>query len=273
MSGQQTGDLIENGKNLRTVLRLDLHHIVPVKLQNISLFQIRLSKVPASFQKCHKAHGHATHQHVLFEQQHGFVVETSVQRLLFLETGADILYQRLFFQCPAKLLKIHRIHLDVPFLRGNHNILHILLDGNKGAGFHKIISAICYQILDGFPGLGEQLDFIKDDDAFPLVKLHTIMDRQQHIEGIQIIQMQIKIFFHSIGGSDKIDENIAFVFVLCKFFYDSRFTYPTGTLHQQSLLSLGFFLPCQELAVNLSFENHFHHLCPNINTETGNPQL
>ena len=115
MSGQQTGDLVENSQNLGAILCFDFHDVIAVKLQNIPLFNIRFSKVFLTFKKSNNAHGHTAHQQVLLEQKHGLIVHTSLQRDSLLETISDIWDQRRFVKCPAEFLKIQRVHLEMPF--------------------------------------------------------------------------------------------------------------------------------------------------------------
>ena len=123
-------NLVKYGQHLGTILCTDLHDIVPIKLQNIPLFLIGFSEVLMSFQKGNHTHWHAADQQILPPQKHRFVVQASFERLPLIKAGTDIAYQRLFLQSPAKFLEVQRIHLDMPLLGWNDNILYILLNGD-----------------------------------------------------------------------------------------------------------------------------------------------
>ena len=187
MAGKQPRNLIVNRQDLGTVLGFDFHNIIAIKLQNVPFFRICLAKILMAFQKSNDAHGHTTHQHILLEQQHGLIVKAPFQWLPFFKAGTNVCDQRSLVERPAELLEIQRIHFYVPFLRGNHNVLHIFLDGNQRTGLHKIVSSVCHKVFDGFSRLRAELHLIENDDALSLMELHAIVDRQEHIQRVQIL--------------------------------------------------------------------------------------
>ena len=141
-------------------------------------------------------------------------------------------------------------------LRGDDDILHILTDGDQGTGLHEIIPPVSYQIFDSFPGFWEKLHLIEDNETFPVVELHTVMDGQQHIEGVQIVQVLVKIPFYILGCLGKIDQDVAFIFLTSKFLHNGGFPDPSGTFHKQCLLSVGILLPRKKFVVYFSFKDH-----------------
>ena len=233
---------------------LNLHYIVPVQCQNVPLFQIGLAKILPAFQERNNAHGHSAHQHILLEQEHGLIVERPLQRLPLFKAGLDIGHHGLFPQRPAEFLKVQGVHFHLPFLGGNHNVLHVFLDGNEGAGFHIVIAPIGNQILNGFSGFGKQLHFIEDNYTVPLMQLDTVLDRQQHEECVQVIQIQLEVFIYITGRFRKVDQNIAFVLVLCELLHNRGFSDSPRALNQQRLFTGTLRFPGQELVVNLSLE-------------------
>lgn len=77
-------------------------------------------------------------------------------------------------QCPPELLVIHGKHVEFDFLARNQDVPDILTDRNQRTGFHVIISAVLYKILDCLPRLGCKLDFIENDDRLPFLQLDTV---------------------------------------------------------------------------------------------------
>ena len=254
MPGEKAGNLVKNRQHLGAVLRLNLHNVVPIQCQNVPFFQISLAKVLPPFQERNNAHGHSTHQHILLEQEHGLIVKRSLQRLLLIKASSDISDHRFFAQCPAEFLKVQGIHFHLPFLGRNHNVLHVFFDGNEGAGFHIVIAPIGNQVLNGLSGFGEQLHLIEDNHAVPLMQLDTILDRQQHEECVQVIQIQLEVFLYITGCFRKVDQNIAFVLVLCELLYNCGLPDSPRSLDQQCFLTGTLCFPGQELVVNFSFE-------------------
>ena len=252
--GEQAGNLVKNRQHLGAVLRLNLHDVVPIQCQNVPFFQISLAKVFPPFQERNNAHGHPTHKHILLEQEHGLIVKRSLQRLPLFKASSDISDHRLFAQCPAEFLKVQGIHFHLPFLGRNHNVLDVFLNGNQRTGFHIVIAPIGNQVLNGLSGFGEQLHFIEDDHAVPFVQLDTILDRQQHEECVQVIQIQLEVFLYITGCFRKVNQNIAFVLVLCELLYNCGLSDSPRSLDQQCFLTGTLCFPGQELVVNLSLE-------------------
>ena len=148
----------------------------------------------------------------------------------------------------------------MPLFGGNQDFLHIFLDGNQGAYLQKIIPAVSHQIFNGLSGFGEQLDFVKYEDALPREQPDAILNGQQHIEGIKIPQIQPKIILDLLGHSGKINQDIAFVLVFREFFHNGGFADSARSLHQQSLLAVGLLFPGEEFIVYRPFKKHWHHL-------------
>ena len=96
MSGQQTGNLVKNGKNLGAILCLDLHDIIAVKLKDVSFFKVSPAEIFSSLQKSDYAHWHASYQKILFEDKHCFFVNTALKRNFFYETILNICNERFF---------------------------------------------------------------------------------------------------------------------------------------------------------------------------------
>ena len=86
------------------------------------------------------------------------------------------------------------------------------------------------------------------------MQLDTILDRQQHEECVQIIQIQLEVFLYITGCFRKVDQNIAFVLILCELLYNCGLSDSPRSLDQQRFLTDTLCFPGQELVVNLSFE-------------------
>ena len=86
------------------------------------------------------------------------------------------------------------------------------------------------------------------------MQLDTILDRQQHEECVQVIQIQLEVFLYITGCFRKVDQNIAFVFILCELLYNCGLSDSSRPLDQQCFLTGTLCFPGQELVVNFSFE-------------------
>ena len=74
--------------------------------------------------------------------------------------------------------------------------------------------------------------------------------------------MQLEQAFHILGSLCKVHEDVAFVFVFCKFLNNSGLTDSAGTFYKKGFPAAGFLLPCKEFTVNFSFEKHDYRLRP-----------
>ena len=69
-----------------------------------------------------------------------------------------------------------KVHLF--FLRRNHDILHVFIDGNQRACFNEIIPPVRYKVFDQFSGLGILLDLVEYKNGLPFDQRCSIQHGQ-----------------------------------------------------------------------------------------------
>ena len=164
----------------------------------------------------------------------------------------------MFIHCPKKFFKIHRIHPDMTLLWRYYNILYIFTNRHQRSCFHIMEAAICNQIFYCSPCSRKQLYLIEYDQGLLFIKGNTKNCWQIHKERIQIIQAITKQILHFITGSVKINQNIRFIILFCKFFCNIALSDPPGSIDQQRSFSGAFFFPFEHLIQY--FSPHWLHL-------------
>ena len=132
----------------------------------------------------------------------------------------DIVRQHFFPKGPAELFKIHGVHFQFALFRRDDNPLNIFFYRNQGACLNVIITSVGDQIFNQFSGSGKALNFIKNNQRLPLIKLHSVFQRQQHKQFVQIILVFPKIFQYRIRCLREINEKIGFILFFRKFFHN-----------------------------------------------------
>ena len=133
---------------------------------------------------------------------------------------ADISAYLLLAQCIAEFLKIQRIHTQMTLLRGDDNILDVLLYRNKRACFDIVVSAVGNKILDALPCFGVHLHLVKDDKRLTLIQLHTVVGGQQHEERVKIVHVLGEIVLDLVGALSEVDQDVALIFIFAEFLTD-----------------------------------------------------
>ena len=129
--------LLELGRNfIKDTLYLHLiaggvfHDVCPVKGQNIAFDTVYPVKVLAFHILLHRLR-HSTHDKILPEIVHCLSVHYLPHGLVGFKPLADNVHQGIIAHRPQKFLKIHRVHLDMPFLGWDDDIFDIFLDGHE----------------------------------------------------------------------------------------------------------------------------------------------
>ena len=176
--------------------------------------------------------GHPADDQILPEVIHGFPMHGLFHGFSFFKMQANKIHQNFVVQSPEKLFKIHWVELDVPFLRGDHDVLYIFANAHQGAGFDVVISSVCDQVFDGSPRFGKQLHFIQNDERFPGIKLDIVIVGQIQEKEIQIVHVVQKKVGHGLTDPVEIDHQIALVFCFGECLCNVAFSYPAGPVDQ-----------------------------------------
>ena len=104
--------------------------------------------------------------------------------------------------------------------------------------------------------MGKALYLIKNNGRLSGNQLYAEVGSQHHKQIIQAVQIKVKELLHVFILFSKVYDDIGFVFLFGKFFYNGRLTDTSGSFHHDSLLSLAVFFPLQQFIIDFSFENH-----------------
>ena len=158
------------------------------------------------------------------------------------------------------------------FFGWQHDVLDILLNGNKRASLNIVITPVCNQVLDGCTGTGAELYFVEYDQgtgflAFRLAgsKFPPEVKFQTHEKHIEVIQIKVEKLHYLRIYLAEVHQNVRLVFFACKFFHDITFPYTPGSFYQKGSITLMVFLPFQQFIIYLSFHNSPIHLYCLIN--------
>ncbi len=191
---------------------------------------------------------HSPHNHVVTEAVHHLAVQ-GTQGTFLLIAITDERHRLLFAHSPKELLKIHRIHIDAMFLRGNHYVFYILVYADERPRLYIIVTTILHQILNGSTGLRIKLHLIEHYHGITRMQRHVEIQGYIAEEQVQVLQIHVKDFHQVIICIVEVHQDVAFVLLLCKLLHDVALAYSTGTVYHQGGLALCILLPQQHFIV------------------------
>lgn len=91
------------------------------------------------------------------------------------------------------------------------------------------------------------------DAVFNYQKVYRVGERTQiHEECVKVVEVVLEQSFDVGTNLVEVQQDIALVFVSCKFFDDIAFAYTASTIDENGTFSMLFFLPFQKLLIYFS---------------------
>lgn len=100
-----------------------------------------------------------------------------------------------------------------------------------------------------------ELDFIEYDDGFAGVQLGGVECGKIGKEHVKVVLVVLEQVFDIVSYLEEVYEDIAFVFILGKFFHDVALAHTAGAFYHHGGFTFPLVFPEEQLVVNLSF----HH--------------
>lgn len=164
------------------------------------------------------------------------------KRKPFMEPLFDQRKHRLVPCRPSEFLEVHGEHLDVVFLGGYYDVLHVLADGYERTCLDVVETSVLDKILDGFAGTRESLDFVEYDDAVARDERCMIGRTKIHEERVEVVKVLLEVAFHLTRGCREINNKVRGIFVFCKFLGNPALAdSPCSVQHGGGLAVAGLF--------------------------------
>ena len=253
---QLSRNFLKDGSDFGFLIVRIFADVIAVKSQYVALHLIHLFKI-SCFHIFQYSLRHSSDNQVLPEIVHCPAVE-SLHRKAFVKPHPDVRHQHFIPHRPQELLKVHRKHFNGMFLGRQHDVLDILLDGNKRTCFNVVITPVCHQVLDGCAGTGAELHFVEYDQgtgflAFRLAgsKFPPEVKFQIHEKHIEVVQIKVEKLHYLRIYPAEVHQKVRLVFFACKFFHDIAFSDTPGSFYQKGCITLMVLLPFQQFIVYL----------------------
>ena len=116
-----------------------------------------------------------------------------------------------------------------------------------------MVAAILDQILEGFPGAREALDFVEDEQAAPGKNIPMVGGKKQQEELIQVNEVIIEIGFDFLGDVGEVDDQVLGIFAPRKLFRNPAFADAAGPIEQEGGPTVAIVLPGEHFLVDGAF--------------------
>ena len=147
MLGELRGNLVEDRYYLVGYLPSIIEDVVTIYGKHIALGSIYGIKV-LGLNILLDGLWHSSNNHVETESIHSLTMESLAHRLPLCVHLLYQVHQHVIACGPKELFKVHRVHLDGAFFRGEYNALSILLDAHQRSRLDIVISTISHQKFD-----------------------------------------------------------------------------------------------------------------------------